>query len=90
MLLVVPICLNFRFQLAREHPFPCLGSAGETAFGFRDCARGVVDIKLFFFALPKIKKEPTTIEKPFNPELLQCRGPHWMIDEANCHLPTCC
>lgn len=56
MLLVVPICLNFRFQLAREHPFPCLGSAGETAFGFRDCARGVVDIKLFFFALPKIKK----------------------------------
>jgi hypothetical protein len=63
-----------------------LGSAGETAFGFRDCARGVVDITLFFYCIAgHKKKEPTTIEKPINPEMLHNQGLHLMTDRVNCY-----
>jgi hypothetical protein len=40
----------------------------------------------FSIALPDIKKkEPTTIEKPINPEMLHNQGLHLMTDRVNCY-----
>lgn len=46
-MLLVPICLNFRFQLAREHPFHVSALLVRQLLASEIVQGGVVDIRLF-------------------------------------------